>query len=90
MFYGHFCAHGRLIGPSDLQWQRSEVIDETPFRYAYAEISNALPTRPRLQLFETKIVELGKGDWHIFEWLRYRSVQWLHDRSMFLSRKPGL
>ena len=38
MFYGHFCAHGRLNGPSDLQMLWSAVEDETPFRYAHAEI----------------------------------------------------
>jgi len=30
VFYDHFCAHGRLNGP--------KVKDETPFRYADAEI----------------------------------------------------
>ena len=29
MFYGHFCAHGRLNGPSDLQKQWIEVIYQT-------------------------------------------------------------
>ena len=38
MFYGHFCAHGRLNGPSELRKQWSEHKDETPFRYAHAEI----------------------------------------------------
>jgi len=31
-----FCAHDRLNGPSDSQ--RSEVNDETSFRYVHAEI----------------------------------------------------
>ena len=49
MFYGQFCAHG----PSDLQKQWSEVKDETPFRYAQAEIWIQVvvicaPTRYRL------------------------------------------
>jgi len=35
MFNGYFYAHCMLSGPSDLQ---SEVKDETPFRYAHAEI----------------------------------------------------
>jgi len=38
MFYGHFFAHGKLNGPSDIQRLWSEVQDETPFRYAHAEI----------------------------------------------------
>ena len=38
MFYSHFYAHGRLNRPSDLQRQWSKVRDETPFRYAHAEI----------------------------------------------------
>ena len=38
MFYRHFCAHGRLKWPNDLQRLWSEVKDETTFRYASAEI----------------------------------------------------
>jgi len=38
MFYGHFCVHRILNGPSDLQMQWSEVKDETPFRYAHGDI----------------------------------------------------
>jgi len=37
-FYGIFCGHDRLNGPSDLQKWRTEVKDETPVRYAHAEI----------------------------------------------------
>ena len=55
MFYGHFCAHGRLNGPNDLQRQCSDVQDETlqicPRRDSNSGgshlWSNALPTRPR-------------------------------------------
>ena len=36
--YGHFCAQGRLNGPSDLQRYWDEVKDETTFRYAHARI----------------------------------------------------
>jgi len=48
MFYAHFCAHGRLNGPS-------EVKDETPFTYAHAEIRTRMvvicgPTRYQLYL----------------------------------------
>jgi len=32
MLYGHFCAQGRLNGPSDLQGKWGEVKDETNFR----------------------------------------------------------
>jgi len=38
MFYAHFCAQGRLNGPSDLRRQWDEVKDETTFRYAHAGI----------------------------------------------------
>ena len=38
VFYGHFCTHGRLNGPSDFQRQWGEVKDETTFRYAHTEI----------------------------------------------------
>ena len=38
MFYGYFCAHDRLNGPSDFRSYRSNVKDETPFRYGHAEI----------------------------------------------------
>ena len=38
MIDGHFCVHDRLNGPSVLQRWWSEVKDETPFRYAHAEI----------------------------------------------------
>ena len=38
LFYGHFCAHGRLNRPSDSRRLRSEVKVETPFRYAHTEI----------------------------------------------------
>ena len=53
MFYDHFCARGRLNGPSDLQRQWSEVKDETPFRYAHAEVRTQIvviydPTRYQL------------------------------------------
>ena len=34
MFYGHFCAHGRLN-------ELSKVKDETPFRYAPCQYSNS-------------------------------------------------
>jgi len=47
--FGHFCAHGSLNGQSDLQRQWSEVKDETPFRYAYAEI-------------RTQVVVIGFGN----------------------------
>jgi len=44
MFYSHFCAHGRLNGPSD----------EIPFRYANADIRTQVvaiydPTRNHLE-----------------------------------------
>ena len=53
MFYGPFCAYGRLNGPSDFQRQWSEVVDETLFRYAHAEIRTQVvvicgPTRYQL------------------------------------------
>ena len=53
MFYGHFCSHGRLNGPSGLQREWSWVKDETPFRYAHAEILTPVvmicgPTRYQL------------------------------------------
>jgi len=35
---GLFCANGSLNGPSDIQKKWSEVKDETPIRYAHAEI----------------------------------------------------
>ena len=46
MFYGHFCAYGKLNGPS-------EVTDETPFRNGHAEIRTQViaicgPTRYQL------------------------------------------
>jgi len=52
VFYGHFCARGRLNGPSDLQMKWGEVKDETTFRYAHAEIRTRVvvicgPTRYR-------------------------------------------
>ena len=53
MFYGHFCAHARLNGQSDLQWQWSEFKDETPFRLGHAKIRTQVvviydPTRYQL------------------------------------------
>ena len=38
MFHSHFCAQGKLNGPSDLRRKWDEVKDETPFRYAHTEI----------------------------------------------------
>ena len=47
------CAHGTLNWPSDLQRQWNEVKEETPFRYADAEIRTEVvvicgPTRYQL------------------------------------------
>ena len=36
-FYGDFCAHGKLNGPSDFQRLWSEVKVETPLIYAHVE-----------------------------------------------------
>jgi len=57
MFYSQFCAHGRLNGPNDLQGQRNEVKDETPFRHAYADIRNQT-----VVLFGPTSYQLGHGD----------------------------
>ena len=38
MFYGHFSAHARLNGPSDVQRYWGEIKDERPFIYAHTEI----------------------------------------------------
>ena len=64
MFYSHFCAHGRLNGPSDLQRQWDEVKDETTFRHAHAEIRSRVvvicgPTRYR-QTMEAPQYPFGK------------------------------
>ena len=53
MFYRDLCAHGRLNGPSDLKKKKSQVKDETSFRYANAKIPTQVvvicgPTRYQL------------------------------------------
>ena len=64
--YCHFCAPGRLNGPSDLRRQRSEVEDETPFRYAHAEIRTWVvaicgPTRYQLDWFRQWSLDTDVG-----------------------------
>jgi len=66
IFYGHFWAPDRLNGPSDVQMQWNEVKDETPFRYADAEIRTQVvvicgPTRYQLDHGDTtRVVERSR------------------------------
>jgi len=50
VFYGHFCVHGRLNGPSGPPKVLNECKDETLIRYAHPEIQTQVvvicdPTR---------------------------------------------
>ena len=60
MFYGRFCAHGKLNAPSDLQKKWCEVKDETPFRYAHAQIRTQV-----VVICNTTRYQLDQGAAHI-------------------------